>query len=184
MKATDIAKLTPDMREVKPGKFEGPCPLHGGKSGRAFVVEQSDDRVLMLCRVGCATADILQAIGLCWNDLFDDTPKPINPAEALRIRATEGLEPWRQFSLTRCCELIRTLERHVDQAIELAKIRRRSGATDIDLEPILETIQFAYFQLSELEHDFNRLNADSRAGHLEVWREHQAQRREAVCASA
>ena len=171
MKAAEIARLVLDIREVKPGKYEGPCPLHGGKSGRSFVMEQQKGLVTMLCRGGCATQDVLRTMGLNFSDLFDGAPKPMDPATALRLRAEKGLRNWRQTALTLVCELLRRLDQHSARAAGLLDRLRRQGVSEAELEPLWDTLQFAYFNITQIEHDFERLNTKSRVAHLEVWQE-------------
>src|SRR5688572_16117486 len=64
------------------------CPLHQGNSNTSLAINEADDgRVLVKCHGGCATTEIVTALGLVMADLFDDpkggergpfsSPKPI-----------------------------------------------------------------------------------------------------------
>jgi hypothetical protein len=55
-----------------------PCPGHGrGRGDRSpslSVREGADQRALVYCRVGCATEDVVAALGLTMRDLFPPDP--------------------------------------------------------------------------------------------------------------
>jgi len=48
------------------------CPAHNDKNPSLKLTELSDGRILVHCFAGCATHDVLSAIGLTINDLFPD----------------------------------------------------------------------------------------------------------------
>jgi 5S rRNA maturation endonuclease (ribonuclease M5) len=50
------------------------CPNHNGKS-QSLNFRIKNGRLVMICRGGCSTADVLAALGLDWKDLFEDTAK-------------------------------------------------------------------------------------------------------------
>jgi hypothetical protein len=45
------------------------CPVHGDSSP-SLHVKRVPGKLLLRCRVGCATVDVLAAKGLRWSDLF------------------------------------------------------------------------------------------------------------------
>lgn len=53
-------------------KFRSRCPAHESDSPSLLVSEGCDKRVVLHCFVGCATADVIRALGLAWGDLFPD----------------------------------------------------------------------------------------------------------------
>ena len=65
-----LARL-PDAREH--GKsWRVRCPLHQGKSRTSLAISEGDDgRVLLKCHSGCATTEIVVALGLVMADLFN-----------------------------------------------------------------------------------------------------------------
>jgi len=75
------------------------CPAHDDKSPSLAIRFKSDGRVLMHCFGGCAVDEVLGAIGLDMNDLFDDGPvqrgERVKPAfyatDLLRIISVESL---------------------------------------------------------------------------------------------
>lgn len=50
------------------------CPAHDDRRPSLDVREGADGRALVLCRAGCATVDVLAALGLREHVLFPDTP--------------------------------------------------------------------------------------------------------------
>jgi len=48
------------------------CPAHDDKNPSLALTELGDGRVLIKCFAGCATADVLNAVGLTMGDLFPD----------------------------------------------------------------------------------------------------------------
>lgn len=77
-----IEKILTKLKKVKPtgsGKFIAMCPLHNSKS-QSLALKEVDDRVIIHCFGGCATADVLNAIGLSFSDLFPERiPGPTAP---------------------------------------------------------------------------------------------------------
>ena len=61
------------------------CPAHQDKGPSLTVRELADGRVLLHCFAGCATRDVLAAIGLEFTDLFPE-PLPSLPPEKQRER--------------------------------------------------------------------------------------------------
>jgi hypothetical protein len=58
------------VREVAPGRWRAKCPAHEGHRPSLAITETVDGTVLMHCFHGCATADVVAAIGLDLADLF------------------------------------------------------------------------------------------------------------------
>ena len=175
MLAADIAKRIPEVREVRPGKYEGPCPLHGGKSGRSFAFENSDDgKVLTVCRAGCPIEEVLAVVGLKFSDLYSDVSRRPDPVAERKNRAGRGLEEWRNKKLTKDCGLLRKLDRHAAVASELLAHYEETGTgNEEERGKAWESFAFAYKAIPALEHDFHRLNSKNRDDHLAVYREHK-----------
>ena len=62
-----------------------PCPTHGGDgedhTASLRLTSGSDGSLLIICRVGCSTSDVLGSLGLQWRDLYADEGE--EPLEAL-----------------------------------------------------------------------------------------------------
>lgn len=52
------------------GGWVARCPVHEDRSPSLSVREGADGRVLVYCHAGCATEDVVAAIGLTVRDLF------------------------------------------------------------------------------------------------------------------
>ena len=52
------------------------CPAHEDARASLSVREGDDGRVLLHCFAGCATADVVAALGLTMRDLFPDIDRP------------------------------------------------------------------------------------------------------------
>ena len=52
------------------GRWIASCPSHQDKNPSLAIKLLPDDRILMHCRSGCCTADILEAVGITFDDLF------------------------------------------------------------------------------------------------------------------
>lgn len=68
-----IDNLLSKLEKVTPkgtGKWVARCPAHGDKSPSMAISRTNDDRILIHCFGGCSSQEILQAVGLTFNDLF------------------------------------------------------------------------------------------------------------------
>lgn len=55
--------------------FQARCPAHDDDKPSLTIAEGDDGRVLVKCQAGCESADVLEAIGLEWRDLFADSER-------------------------------------------------------------------------------------------------------------
>jgi hypothetical protein len=62
----------PDGGRKAGGQWRCHCPVHPDKRPSLFVRELADGRLLVRCWAGCATADVLDALGLRFADLFPE----------------------------------------------------------------------------------------------------------------
>jgi hypothetical protein len=105
-KIEQIVNLFADVRRTGPRQYKARCPgpLHRrGDRGPSLDFREGDDgRVLMLCRIGCPTEEVLKAAGLDWQDLFPGpfTRKQAREAERRRqIAEVEARAPRRERRL-------------------------------------------------------------------------------------
>ena len=77
------------------------CPHHRDNNPSLGVTD-SASRVLLLCRAGCDTADVLADLGLGWGDLFDsdDEPRPQVDSWAPWQKRGHDCPPTRFFKYT------------------------------------------------------------------------------------
>lgn len=90
-----IDNLISRLRKVKrtgSGQFIACCPAHDDRSPSLSIREVDDGRVLLNCLAGCATEDVLGAVGLDFSDITPEKPiyhkaKPVKP----RVYSTDAL---------------------------------------------------------------------------------------------
>ena len=63
------------VRETSSG-WLARCPAHADRDPSLMVGEGDDGRVLLHCHAGCATEDVVRALGLEMNDLFPSEERP------------------------------------------------------------------------------------------------------------
>lgn len=51
------------------------CPAHADHAPSLSIRQGADGRILLHCWAGCATAAVLEALGLAWPDLFPARPE-------------------------------------------------------------------------------------------------------------
>ena len=70
MVAEELLRLLEGVKQVGPGRWVARCPAHDDHTPSLSIREAEDGRILLHCFAGCRTADVLQALGLTWRDLF------------------------------------------------------------------------------------------------------------------
>ena len=100
MSVNSILNLLHGVKHTGPGRWIARCPGHQDYSPSLAIRELEDGRVLLHCFAGCATADILAAVGLTLEDLFPERltgssgakeRRPFSSADILRCVAFEAL---------------------------------------------------------------------------------------------
>ena len=69
MKATEFLPHLHNVQSVKPEQWKACCPAHSDLHP-SLIIKETDDRLLVHCRAGCRTSDVLAAVGLDYSDLF------------------------------------------------------------------------------------------------------------------
>jgi hypothetical protein len=76
------------------------CPAHEDRSPSLSIRETTDGTVLVRCFAGCGAADVVEAVGLTFSDLFPPRPtdhrskpqrRPFDPMQVLQAVAHEVL---------------------------------------------------------------------------------------------
>lgn len=99
----------PDVRDEGNGNYAVTCPAHNDRRPSLVLAVKPDGRLLMNCRAGCATADVLAALGMQQRDLFywtapahltvaSATVSPVGPGEvaALAVYVDETVSALRE----------------------------------------------------------------------------------------
>lgn len=75
----NVLNKLPSAKSAGLGKWQALCPVHeadGNGHKPSLSIGQGDGgKVLLNCKAGCATADVVKALGLTMADLFADRPK-------------------------------------------------------------------------------------------------------------
>jgi hypothetical protein len=85
--SSPIDRVLAHLENVRPAGagWVATCTAHEDRHPSLSVKETSDGTVLLRCRTGCSTADIVRNAGLCWPDLF-----PAAHRERFKTRAWGG----------------------------------------------------------------------------------------------
>ena len=74
------------------------CPAHNDRTASLSIKNLSDGRILINCFAGCAANDIMEAVGLTFDDIvpkrlgdFKPVSKPFNPYAVLKAISNETL---------------------------------------------------------------------------------------------
>lgn len=81
------------VRRTGNGQFIACCPSHDDRSPSLSIRDVGDGRILLNCLAGCATEDVLGAIGLDFTDISPQRPienkvAPVKP----RVYSTDALK--------------------------------------------------------------------------------------------
>lgn len=71
MKVQLLLDRLSDVKEVAPDRWMCRCPAHKDKTP-SLSVRVKDGKLLVHCFVGCETTSVLEAVGLTWQDLYDE----------------------------------------------------------------------------------------------------------------
>ena len=108
------------------------CPAHEDSSPSLKVDRTPEGKYLLHCFAGCATADVVKALGLEWTDLFPDAPRSSRPKRAWTSPLTEARQqilrharrqPWARETILDLYQISDTLRR-ADRLVE--DVRQRS----------------------------------------------------------
>ena len=82
-----VNKILNKLEKVKSngnGSFMACCPAHADRSPSLSVKDNGDGRIMLKCFAGCETIDILQTIGLDWDDVMP--PKIEKPVHVIKSK--------------------------------------------------------------------------------------------------
>jgi len=73
MSVQKILERLEHVRKVSGDQWVAVCPSHDDRSPSLHVREKDDGRILIHCKAGCGATEVLDSIGLTYNDLFPDS---------------------------------------------------------------------------------------------------------------
>lgn len=65
----DFTALFKQVKPIKNGEYQALCPAHNDRLP-SLHIKQVDNKILINCKAGCETTDIIKALGLRMSDLF------------------------------------------------------------------------------------------------------------------
>jgi hypothetical protein len=81
------------VKQTGQGKWLARCPAHDDKSP-SLAIKDIDGRILLYCFAGCATSDVVAAVGMSLADLMPDAPyQPGQPRRSAPKFAASELFP-------------------------------------------------------------------------------------------
>jgi hypothetical protein len=97
MSAENFLSRLSKVKKTGNGRWLACCPAHQDRSPSMSVKEESDQRVLIHCFAGCSPSDILDAVGMTFEELFPEKlmehgkpiRKPFPAADVLEALSTE-----------------------------------------------------------------------------------------------
>ena len=72
-----IESLISRLQKVKStgrGRWMCACPAHNDKSPSMHIKLEDDGKILINCKAGCGTYEILRSVGLDWVDVMPESP--------------------------------------------------------------------------------------------------------------
>lgn len=70
-----LLNLLDGVQQIGPNKWRAKCPSHDDRRPSLDIKEARDGVVLLICRAGCETENVLRAVGLDFSDLYPETVK-------------------------------------------------------------------------------------------------------------
>ena len=103
MSADNLLQRLEKVKKTGTDKWSARCPAHDDKGPSLAIRELDDGRVLLHCFAGCGAAEVLDALGMEFSELYppkitgDYLPKPRKPwnaSDVLTALALEVLVAW------------------------------------------------------------------------------------------
>lgn len=89
MTAPELLSRLDGVRPRGTGQWVALCPAHDDQSP-SLAIKETDDRILLHCFAGCATASICEAVGFSMKNLFGGSA--INPRDVGRHKSQREQE--------------------------------------------------------------------------------------------
>lgn len=96
MSVQKILERLEHTRKTSSDQWVAVCPAHDDRSPSLHVREKEDGRILIHCKAGCGANDVLNAIGLSYDDLFPDNKEDYRSFRTVRDHTVDDfvVEIW------------------------------------------------------------------------------------------
>ena len=131
MSADTVLSLLSKVRKMGPDRWMACCPAHNDKSPSLSIRETSDGRVLLHCWTGCGANEILEAVGLTFDDLFPDRLTDHAPRERQPFshrEAMAGLVPEVMFVAAASSDMLKGGLKKTDHDRLIVAVSRLAAA--------------------------------------------------------
>lgn len=150
------------VKRMGPGRWIACCPAHEDSTPSMNVKEMPDGKVLAICRAGCHTQAILDAMGLPWSVLFAEDKPHLYHREAKKafpaadVLEALNLELWVIAILVGDIKKNRAVKDEDYERLQLAIDRVQAARSMTVGEPILD--EFRKGVLGRLEKTAERID--------------------------
>ena len=173
MELVALGNLLENVRRTSRG-FLARCPNHDDRHP-SLAVTEAEDRLLVHCWAGCATRDVLSAMGLDFSALFLDHGKTRGTTPRTGPRQPERVPRWYWDWRSQCGELERAIQQkraHAEAMIAVTQGLDLNDLTATEFDEVMDLVGRAYGwlerceRLDEMLFDLQQvLRAEERAMH-------------------
>lgn len=152
MKVSEFVRPLKGVKETSNG-YVGPCPAHPDRHP-SLVMTDTDDRILIHCRAGCRTSDVLSAMGLDYRDLFFDNGKANTTTSATSPRQPERVPLFYWDWRSQCAELeqlIQAKREHAEAMLQATHGLEGNALTVSEFDEVMGYVGRAYDWLERCE---------------------------------
>lgn len=139
--------------EATPNGYTALCPAHQDRHP-SLVATEADDRILIHCRAGCGTRDVLGAIGLNYPDLFFAQGKTKDTSHRTGQRQPDRLPSFYWDWRSQCAELERLIQGNRERAEAMLQATHRldlNALTAAEFDEVMDYVGKAYAWLERCE---------------------------------
>lgn len=129
------------------------CPAHDDRHP-SLAIAEAEDRLLIHCRAGCSTKEVLTAVGLEFSDLFLDVHKRSRTRHRTSLPQSERVRPFSWDWRSQCAELERatqTKREWAEKIITATKGFEINVLTDAELDELMAYVCNAHGWLDHCE---------------------------------
>lgn len=154
--------MSATLKEMVLGRLNGRanCPVREHASRLTIAVRTMTDGTIMLHdHAGCATADVIAAVGLKWSDLSafrNDTPAQRTHRKLAKVTA-EQQKAQCDLRISAVCTMLRNVDSVIRDAGEALRFAQHYGMEDSNSNA-WDALEFAFIVRRELEAELNRLD--------------------------